>query len=153
MMRLEAVAEYQLWSMLKGLTAYTPGPEIANRKFQVPVLWRQSCTYYNSILSSESETRLDHLHWPSFRDTSGIIRWTVERKPHASAPLVLQFFIGARCTIELPLYSTLIMDILPNKAGTVAAFDNSSRCTVSAITVTVLRKWGWGQGRAGTGYV
>lgn len=141
MMRLEAVAEYQLWSMLKGLTAYTPGLEVANRKSQVPVLWRQSCTYYNSILSSDSETRPDHLHWPSCRDTSGIIRWTVERRPHASAPLVLQFFVGARCTIELPLYSTLIMDILPNKAGTVAASDNTARCTVSAITVAVLRKW------------
>jgi hypothetical protein len=137
-MRLEAVAQYQLWSMLKGLTAYTPGLQVSN-----------------SILSSESETRPDHLHWPSCRDTSGIIRWTVERRPHASAPLVLQFFVGARCTIELHLYSTLIMDILPNKAGTVAASDNTARCTVSAITVAVLRKWGWGwgQGRAGTGYV
>lgn len=33
MMRLEAVAEYQLWSMLKGLTAYTPGLEVANLKY------------------------------------------------------------------------------------------------------------------------
>jgi hypothetical protein len=32
-MRLEAVAEYQLWSMLKGLTAYTPGLQIANLKY------------------------------------------------------------------------------------------------------------------------
>jgi hypothetical protein len=33
------------------------------------------------------------------------------------------------------------MDILPNKTGTVAASDNTARCTVSAITVAVLRKW------------
>ena len=56
-MRLGAVAEYQLWSMLKGLTACTPGLQIANRKSQAPVLLRQNCTHCNSIPSSESETR------------------------------------------------------------------------------------------------
>ncbi|CAN9365095.1 unnamed protein product [Alternaria alternata] len=64
--------------------------------------------------------------------------WAVERRIHASVPLILQFFIGARCTIVLQLFSTLVVDIFPSKAGTAAASNNITRCALSAVAVAIL---------------
>ena len=65
--------------------------------------------------------------------------WAVERGAHASIPLILQFFIGARCTIVLQLYSALMVDIFPERAGTAAASNNIVRCTLSAVAVAILQ--------------
>jgi len=65
--------------------------------------------------------------------------WAIERGAHASIPLILQFFIGARCTIVLQLYSALMVDIYPDKAGTAAASNNIVRCTLSAVAVAILQ--------------
>ncbi|KAI4630945.1 hypothetical protein J4E83_002471 [Alternaria metachromatica] len=65
--------------------------------------------------------------------------WAIERGAHASIPLILQFFVGVRCTIVLQLYSALMVDIFPDKAGTAAASNNIVRCTLSAVAVAVLQ--------------
>jgi MFS family permease len=65
--------------------------------------------------------------------------WAVERRVHASLPLILQFFIGAKCTIVLQMYSALLVDIFRDTPGTAAASNNITRCVLSAAAVAVLQ--------------
>ena len=65
--------------------------------------------------------------------------WAVEHHIHPSIPLILQFFIGLKCTIILQWFSTLIVDVFPNKTGTAAASNNIMRCALSAIAVAILQ--------------
>jgi len=65
--------------------------------------------------------------------------WAIQLRVHPSVPLILQLFIGARCTIVLQQFSTLIVDIFPGKAGTAAASNNITRCTLSAAAVALLQ--------------
>jgi multidrug resistance protein len=64
--------------------------------------------------------------------------WTVDFRVHPSVPLIFQFFIGARCTIVLQLFSTLMVDISAGKSGAAGASNNIMRCALSAMTVAAL---------------
>jgi MFS family permease len=65
--------------------------------------------------------------------------WAVERHVHPSVPLILQFFIGVKCTIILQMFSALLVDIFPDTPGTAAAANNVTRCALSAAIVAVLQ--------------
>ncbi|KAI0109260.1 major facilitator superfamily domain-containing protein [Nemania sp. FL0031] len=65
--------------------------------------------------------------------------WAVHSHAHPAIPLILQFYIGAKCTVIHQIYSALIVDIFPSTPGTAAASNNICRCTLSAIVVAVLQ--------------
>jgi MFS family permease len=73
--------------------------------------------------------------------------WTVDLHVHPSVPLIFQFFIGAKCTIVLQLFSTLMIDIFPRKSGAAGASNNIMRCVLSAIIVAVLQPLDKGLGK------
>ncbi|KAI1074607.1 MFS general substrate transporter [Whalleya microplaca] len=64
--------------------------------------------------------------------------WAVQRRVHPSVPLVLQCYIGAKCTILHQMYSALLVDIFPEKPSTAAASNNIIRCALSSTAVAVL---------------
>ncbi|KAK2751716.1 hypothetical protein FQN55_009157 [Onygenales sp. PD_40] len=65
--------------------------------------------------------------------------WAIEYHAHMSIPLILQFIIGAKCTIVLQMFSALLVDIFPEKPGAAAAANNITRCALSAAAVAVLQ--------------
>ncbi|KAI1123238.1 major facilitator superfamily domain-containing protein [Nemania abortiva] len=65
--------------------------------------------------------------------------WAVHAHAHPAIPLILQFYIGAKCTVLHQIYSALIVDIFPSSPGTAAASNNICRCTLSAIVVAILQ--------------
>ncbi|RWA03684.1 hypothetical protein EKO27_g11421 [Xylaria grammica] len=65
--------------------------------------------------------------------------WAVHTRAHPAIPLILQFYIGAKCTILHQIYSALIVDIFPSSPGTAGASNNICRCTLSAIIVAILQ--------------
>ncbi|KAI0123277.1 major facilitator superfamily domain-containing protein [Xylariales sp. AK1849] len=74
--------------------------------------------------------------------------WAVQRKVHPAIPLILQCYIGAKCTVLHQMYSALLVDIFPSKPGTAAASNNITRCAVSAIAVACLQPLVSAMGRA-----
>lgn len=58
---------------------------------------------------------------------------------HPSIPLILQVFIGVKCTIVLQSFSTLMVDIFPRTPGAAAAANNIVRCGLSAAAVAILQ--------------
>lgn len=64
--------------------------------------------------------------------------WAVQLKVHPAVPLILQFYLGAKCTVLLQVYSALLVDIFPEKPGTIAASNNITRCGLSAAVVAAL---------------
>lgn len=64
--------------------------------------------------------------------------WAVKYKVHPAVPLILQFFLGAKCTILLQVYSALVVDIFPEQPSTIAASNNITRCGLSAALVAAL---------------
>lgn len=64
--------------------------------------------------------------------------WAVQYKVHPAVPLVLQFFIGAKCTVSLQAYSALVVDIFPEQPSTIAASNNITRCGLLAVAVAAL---------------
>ncbi|ROV98697.1 hypothetical protein VMCG_06738 [Cytospora schulzeri] len=64
--------------------------------------------------------------------------WAVQLKVHPAVPLILQFYLGAKCTVLLQIYSALLVDIFPEKPGTIAASNNITRCGLSAAVVAAL---------------
>lgn len=64
--------------------------------------------------------------------------WVVEERLHPAVPLVMQGYLGCKCTILLQVYSTLIVDVFPNSTGTAAASNNITRCALAAVAVAVL---------------
>ncbi|KUI69145.1 putative transporter AQR1 [Cytospora mali] len=64
--------------------------------------------------------------------------WAVQFKVHPAVPLILQFYLGAKCTVLLQVYSALLVDIFPEKPGTIAASNNITRCGLSAAVVAAL---------------
>jgi hypothetical protein len=54
-------------------------------------------------------------------------------------PLILQFFIGAKCTVVLQMFSALLVDMFPKTPGTAAASNNITRCAISAAAVAILQ--------------
>ncbi|GAW22652.1 hypothetical protein ANO14919_121940 [Xylariales sp. No.14919] len=65
--------------------------------------------------------------------------WAVHTRAHPAIPLILQFYIGAKCTVLHQIYSALIVDIFPSSPGTAGASNNICRCTLSAIIVAILQ--------------
>ncbi|KAI1425812.1 major facilitator superfamily domain-containing protein [Xylaria sp. FL1777] len=65
--------------------------------------------------------------------------WAVHTHAHPAIPLILQFYIGAKCTILHQIYSALIVDISPSTPGTAGASNNICRCTLSAVLVAILQ--------------
>lgn len=65
--------------------------------------------------------------------------WAVHAHAHPAVPLILQFFIGVKCTVLHQIYSALIVDISPSSPGTAGASNNICRCTLSAILVAILQ--------------
>lgn len=64
--------------------------------------------------------------------------WAVQYKVHPAVPLILQFLIGAKCTVLLQAYSALVVDIFPEQPSTIAASNNITRCGLSAAAVAAL---------------
>ncbi|KAH9889618.1 major facilitator superfamily transporter [Xylariomycetidae sp. FL2044] len=64
--------------------------------------------------------------------------WAVQMQAHAAAPLVLQFYMGCKCTTLHQTYSALIVDVFPDRPGTAAAANNITHCTLSAAAVAIL---------------
>lgn len=64
--------------------------------------------------------------------------WTVQFTVHPAVPLIFQFYLGAKCTVLLQVYSALLVDIFPEKPGTIAASNNITRCGLSAAAVAAL---------------
>lgn len=64
--------------------------------------------------------------------------WAVEKRVHPAVPLVLQAFIGCRCTTLHQTYGALIVDIFPQRTGAAAASKNIMRCTLAGILVAIL---------------
>lgn len=65
--------------------------------------------------------------------------WAVQTHTHPAVPLLLQFYIGAKCTIIHQIYSALIVDIFPTRPGTAGASNNICRCALSAIAIAILQ--------------
>lgn len=74
--------------------------------------------------------------------------WAVERKAHAAVPLLLQAYLGCKCTILHQTFSALIVDNFPDAPGTAAAANNITRCTLAAAAVAILEPLGGAIGRA-----
>ncbi|POS75161.1 hypothetical protein DHEL01_v206447 [Diaporthe helianthi] len=71
--------------------------------------------------------------------------WAVQLKVHPAVPLLLQFYLGAKCTVLHQIYSALVVDIFPEKPSTIArtntttsASNNIIRCGLSAAVVAAL---------------
>jgi MFS family permease len=65
--------------------------------------------------------------------------WAVQYRVHPSVPLILQCYIGAKCTVLHQMYSALLVDLFPDKPSTAAASNNIVRCALSAAAVAVLQ--------------
>ncbi|KAI1195481.1 major facilitator superfamily domain-containing protein [Nemania serpens] len=65
--------------------------------------------------------------------------WAVHARAHPAIPLVLQFYIGAKCTVLHQTYSALIVDIFPSNPGRAGASNNICRCALSAVLVAILQ--------------
>jgi MFS family permease len=64
--------------------------------------------------------------------------WAVERGVHAAVPLLLQAYLGCKCTVVHQTYSALIVDVFPERTGTAAAANNITRCALAAAAVAML---------------
>lgn len=67
--------------------------------------------------------------------------WAVEYKVHPAVPLILQFYLGVKCTVLHQAYSALLVDIFPEKPSTAAASNNIVRCGLSAAAVAAMQPW------------
>jgi hypothetical protein len=56
--------------------------------------------------------------------------WTVDFGVHPNVLLIFQFFIGARCTIVLQLFTTLMVDNSLGKSGAAGAYNSIMRCAL-----------------------
>lgn len=65
--------------------------------------------------------------------------WVVQYHVHVAVPLLMQFYLGPKCTVLHQIYSALLVDIFPGKSGTAGASNNICRCAASAIVVAVLQ--------------
>ncbi|OAQ90083.1 NACHT and WD domain-containingprotein [Purpureocillium lilacinum] len=65
--------------------------------------------------------------------------WVIERAVHPAVPLVLQFMQGFWGTFFYTTYSTLLVDVYPDKSSTAAAATSVTRCAMAATGVAVLQ--------------
>lgn len=64
--------------------------------------------------------------------------WVVEKRLHPAVPLVMQAYLGCKCTVLHQVYSVLVVDVFPNATGTAAASNNITRCALAAAAVAAL---------------
>ncbi|CAG8972691.1 hypothetical protein HYALB_00010923 [Hymenoscyphus albidus] len=65
--------------------------------------------------------------------------WVVQYRIHVAVPLLMQFYLGTKCTILHQIYSALLVDIFPGRSGTTGASNNICRCAASAVVVAILQ--------------
>ena len=65
--------------------------------------------------------------------------WCVQSHAHESVPLILQFLLAALCTSFQQTFNALLVDIFPVSPSTAAASSNITRCTLSAVAVTLIQ--------------
>ncbi|KAF1979081.1 MFS general substrate transporter [Bimuria novae-zelandiae CBS 107.79] len=58
--------------------------------------------------------------------------WMLEKEVHLSGPLIMLFCVGFCASASLNCIATLLIDIYPGRAGTVAAANNLLRCMLGA---------------------
>ncbi|KAI0020973.1 MFS general substrate transporter [Xylariomycetidae sp. FL0641] len=61
------------------------------------------------------------------------------RRVPPAVPLVLQAYVGWKCTVLHQAYSALMVDIFPDRSATAAAANNIVRCALSAVAVAILQ--------------
>jgi MFS family permease len=65
--------------------------------------------------------------------------WAVQRRAHPAVALMLQFYLGCKCTVLHQTYSALLIDIFQANPGTAGASNNICRCALSAAAVAALQ--------------
>jgi hypothetical protein len=65
--------------------------------------------------------------------------WAVQFHMHPAVSLILQFYLGCKCTVLHQTYSTLLIDIFPDNPGTAGASNNICRCALSAALIAALQ--------------
>lgn len=58
--------------------------------------------------------------------------WMLDQNVHLAGPLILLFFVGFCASASLNCIATLLIDIYPGRAGSVAAANNLLRCMLGA---------------------
>lgn len=74
--------------------------------------------------------------------------WAVERRAHPAVPLLLQAYLGCKCTTLHQTFSVLVVDNFADAPGAAAAANNITRCALAAAAVAVLDPLGRAVGRA-----
>ncbi|KAK6509896.1 hypothetical protein TWF481_004624 [Arthrobotrys musiformis] len=64
--------------------------------------------------------------------------WTLSRKPHVAAPLILQFIIGATNVSVISIISVFLVDLYPAAPATATASGNLCRCMFGAVSTSVI---------------
>ncbi|KAK6533879.1 hypothetical protein TWF281_005226 [Arthrobotrys megalospora] len=64
--------------------------------------------------------------------------WTLSRRPHVAAPLVLQFIIGASNICVINMISVFLIDLYPAAPATATASGNLCRCSFGAVSTSVI---------------
>jgi hypothetical protein len=65
--------------------------------------------------------------------------WTVQRRAHPAIPLLLQAYLGTLVTINVQIYSALLVDVFSDIPGTAGASNNICRCALAAVGVAMLQ--------------
>ena len=65
--------------------------------------------------------------------------WSIGKAAHPSIALILQFIIGAECTLIHQTFNALLVDVFPDKPSTAAAAGNITRCGLSAAAVACIQ--------------
>ncbi|KAK6333896.1 hypothetical protein TWF730_004079 [Orbilia blumenaviensis] len=64
--------------------------------------------------------------------------WTLSRKPHVAAPLIIQFLIGASNVCVINMISVFLIDLYPAAPATATASGNLCRCMFGAVSTSVI---------------
>ncbi|KAI1282952.1 hypothetical protein F5Y07DRAFT_202614 [Xylaria sp. FL0933] len=65
--------------------------------------------------------------------------WAVHAHAHPAIPLILEFYVGVKCTVLHQIYRAFIVDISPSSPGIAGASNNICWCTLSAVLVAILQ--------------
>ncbi|KDR85436.1 hypothetical protein GALMADRAFT_132132 [Galerina marginata CBS 339.88] len=64
--------------------------------------------------------------------------WCIKKQINIAGPLILQFVIGYISIAIMNACSTLMIDLVPGQSSSVTACNNITRCTLSAVVVSVI---------------
>jgi len=76
--------------------------------------------------------------------------WVIEGHVHP-AIMLLQAYLGCKCTPLHQTYSALIVGVFPDKPGTAAAANNITRCMLATAAVAILDPLSRALGYGGVG--